>query len=277
MGLPVLFETAGSAKNAWFAASLLALCGLVGVAETSAVHAAEINEATVKTMHVKLRHNDVGFGMDEDTFRDVYKCAGGVPPPLPEGTHPLIADPGTAFVSQGSEVDIYWSGTRLAVYKKGARYKLVMPGCTWAKEVIDGAEIYDYKDRSAYLVNFTTHSAKKGRGEHYSDPPSSAMRKRYDDAYAKTVLGQDVIAGHRCDEKSLFPGGKPVICVLSSMHRFPGTGNYIFLRQEQKPARVSLGVSPTMGAWKQEATLVEANIFIPEEKFRVPAGFQVGK
>lgn len=254
-----------SGKNALLAASLLALSGFAGVMEISAVHAAEINAATVKTMHLKLRHNAVWTGA-EGIF-EKNGCASL--PPLPEGTHPLIDDSGKWSSVLDTEIDIYWTRIGMAVYEKGARYNFG-PGCRWNKSTVDTAKINDFKSGSFYLLDFGKKLAHKTRSKYPASPESQAAQKLESESHQKNVLRQDVVAGRQCDVKIL-PSGEYAHCVLSSLHYFPVTGDIVALWTEQK--KVPAGDAPWI--FRKRATLIEVDVPIPEERLKIPHDFQI--
>jgi hypothetical protein len=193
-------------------------------------------------------------------------------PPLP-GNHPLLRDPGNAVAARDTEIDIYWSGTRLAAYITGFAYQLGK-GCAWQRVSIARAEIYHYPERAGYLLDYGRRVAVRARGQYYADPPTSAA-DRADTYYRRTVVGHDVIVGRRCDLVNFSGGTEPEACVLSALHRFPDTGNYINLMYQARSA--SAKETPNEMAWisKRQATLFEVNVPIPEAKFKVPAGFTI--
>lgn len=241
---------------------------------TGMVAAEDLNPDTVKTIYIKLHYNDVTWFTDPmmlDMIRTVDECA-SLPLPPPPAPITLFKNPGNATKFIDMETDIYWSGTHLARYRATTEYNLKGPGCTWEKKVIRTGELIDYKNPTGVIIDYQHNVFHPGKGLYRDINP--ALRQKEDVAYPGMVKGSDTIAGQKCDvvvDPKMI--GWPITeyekCVLSDMHRFPGTNNWIELK-----TRV-LGANGNQFKFMrvEQATAFEVNVPIPDEKFKLPPGF----
>ena len=255
----VLFAVFGSSGMPWSISSI--------------AHADEKGFSSLKTIHMQLRKNELSqFPEGQiETLRLAQQCPGSQPvPPFPSGQHPLLPEVNMGTILNNVVVDIYWSGTRFAYYSKGTSYGLA--NCAWIGKPANHAEIIDYKEGTAYSIDFTDGTWRKGRGTHYRDPKykyidvQDFMRKN------GAIAHSNMIAKQRCVWMPIAQSKDPFdkMCVWKDLITFPNTGNLIELAS-QGHLDMSGGMKIII---KEEATLFEVNAPIPDDKFKVPANFR---
>lgn len=249
------------------------------------VQAADFNPVTVKTIHIHLHGNSVGWSSNLH-WLNMLKGNCPIPYPHPPVAITVFADPGNVGGFTDWETDIYWSGTHLARYTTSTVYTLEkFPSCEWTTgPTIKSGEIIDYRTRSNVSIDYLHKSLNAGTGLYYE--PEPALRLKEDALYSARIRGSGSAAGQKCDVVIGEPYVNkefPVVasnalemsdteCVLSSLHRFPGTNNWIDLKtydvspDNSVPAK-SVGMRTHS---ETEATVFEVNVPIPADKFIAP-------
>ena len=252
------------------------------------VEADDFNPATVKTIHIHYHGNFAAWIPGTRMLKLAALMHPGCKPPYPHPPVPitLFPDPGNVNDFTDSQTDTYWSGTHLAEYSTSTEYKL-NESCEWTTyPAYTTGEIDDYKTRTHITIDYL-HKSLSGVHSLYVEP-EPALRLREDADYAATIIGTDSAAGQKCDvviDEPFVSKQFPVVasnalkmsdlnCVLSSLHRFPGTNNWIHLKSSLvMPATdVPADKVGTRTQGTGVATVFEVNVPIPADKF-IPPNF----